>query len=465
MAKQYFQGNSGFKMLVDKNRDLDVQFKKLQDYRLNLYLETTDGKMTSGIVVLKLVSPDPATFNGIASILSGNKNTKMVVGKVNNEIDFTMPGLKLRLYKSGGKLTNVIDDEGNALTNKSPSTAQQEDAIRYMLEYLSLYGSIPSKDQINKECKFEFGKDWHESFIKTTDAVFSKIQNMKRYNFYRDSNKKKPAFLNQMTDEKILPDSKDNWNPADIWLIDKSKEHELHTEISIMYKNIIEGKSGIEDLNKFIEIQFDNLVIIGISLKKVSGSKASIHKIKFDSKITDSIKLKGPSGKFKFNTENSYFDVLINMDSYDSTVPYRFRFRPKGASGELKTYGEGQPQDAKVFDGAISSELIRKLYPTIEPWVKFVSSKMVTSANVYDTILSQSTDIKFVDFIKAEKFKMFEVEGLNKDLGNEYKVKRACVLLYYIWQFETCDQSSDFKQMYMAAKKMNSFSSVHYKVY
>ena len=35
---------------------------------------------------------------------------------------------------------------------------------------------------------------------------------MKSYNFYRDSNPKKPKFLNQLTDESILPDKKDNWN-------------------------------------------------------------------------------------------------------------------------------------------------------------------------------------------------------------------------------------------------------------
>ena len=33
---------------------------------------------------------------------------------------------------------------------------------------------------------------------------------MKSYNFYRDSNPKKPKFLNQLTDESILPDKKDN---------------------------------------------------------------------------------------------------------------------------------------------------------------------------------------------------------------------------------------------------------------
>ena len=72
---------------------------------------------------------------------------------------------------------------------------------------------------------------------------------------------------------------------------------------------------------------------------------------------------------------------------------------------------------------------------------------------------------KFARYIKANKFKFVTVSGIN-DKMSEYEVKRAVVLLYYIYSLETAtDPSAVYKSMYLAAKKMNAFSSVHYKVY
>ena len=85
-------------------------------------------------------------------------------------------------------------------------------------------------------------------------------------------------------------------------------------------------------------------------------------------------------------------------------------------------------------------------------------------STVSQTILSQTYDKQFAAFVKANKFKFVNVTGIADKLG-EYEVKRAVVLLYYIYKLETCDQKKIFKQMYLAAKKMNAFSSVHYKVY
>jgi hypothetical protein len=71
----------------------------------------------------------------------------------------------------------------------------------------------------------------------------------------------------------------------------------------------------------------------------------------------------------------------------------------------------------------------------------------------------------FAKYIKANKFKFVNVSGID-DKMPEYEVKRAVVLLYYIYSLETAkDPAKIYKEMYLAAKKMNAFSSVHYKVY
>ena len=56
--------------------------------------------------------------------------------------------------------------------------------------------------KINKKIGFQFGKDWYSSFTKSFDAFTKKIiskKNLKDYEFYRDSDKKKLEMLNQIT--------------------------------------------------------------------------------------------------------------------------------------------------------------------------------------------------------------------------------------------------------------------------
>lgn len=463
MAKKYFQGESGFKILAGTNAKLKTLFTKLKDYKLLLYLETEDGKVT-GIPRLKLVSDDIKIFQAIFKILSSEKTLESTLEKANNQALFVIGNQKFRLYKSGGRLTNIIDNDGNMLGNKTPSTAQQEDAVRFILEVGSK--GMPTKEAINKAAGFEFGKDWHDSFEKTYAGVLTIMPkaSLAQYNFYRDSNPKKIAFLNQITDEKYLPDSKDNWNPADVWAVKKSSEGKLGTEVSKLYIKLKEGKAGIEDLNGFVQKAFDSKELIGISLKKVAGPKATVIKVQVGSDMAKKISYVGTSSKFTYNVDSSYFDALLKFKAYGSDVLYRFRFRPRAASGQLKTYGEGQPQDAKVWDGAISSDLINRLFPKIQSWIKYCESEMKTMDNVYNTLVGQTKDKDFAKFIQANKYSLVTVNGINDKQPDSYKIRRAGVLLYYIWHLEKITDKKHFVEMYMAAKKMNAFSSVHYKV-
>jgi hypothetical protein len=463
MAKKYFQGESGFKVLAGSNNALKTLFTKLKDYKLLLYLETEDGKIT-GIPRLKLVSGDIKIFQAIFKILSSNKLIKATLEKANNQGLFVLGNQKFRLYKSGGRLTNIIDNDGNMIGNKKPSTAQQEDAVRYILEVGS--SGMPKKEAINKAAKFEFGKDWHDSFEKTYAGVLTIMNKSQlgQYNFYRDSNPKKAMFLNQLTNKKYLPDSKDNWNPSDIWAVKKASEGKLATAVDALHNKLKQRKAGIEDLNGFVEKVFDSKELIGISLKKVDSDKATVIKVEVGSDLAKKISFGGISSKFAYNVDGSYFDVLLKFKAYGDNILYRFRFRPRAASSQLKTYAEGQPQDAKVFDGAISSDLINRLFPEIQDWIKYCEKELKTMDNVYNTLVGQNKDKKFAQFIKAEKYSLLTVNGIKDKQADSYKIRRAGVLLYYIWHLEKITDKSQFVQMYMAAKKMNAFSSVHYKI-
>ena len=467
MSKQYFQGKAGFDMLVKKKPALKVIIPKLTTFAAVTYLETDDGKISGGVPMLKIV--DPKSFIDAVSAISTIKTVKITDQK-DNKFLIEVGSDKVNLYKSGGGYKNVIDQEGNALASKSPSTAQQEDGTRFCLEYYATNKKFPAKDLINKAVKFEFGKDWHDSFEKTINAVLTVIpkSSMGQYDFYRDSNPKKPMFLNQITDSKVLPDSKDNWNPSDIWAVKKTSAQKLGLAVDALHKKLLAKKAGIEDLNKFVEEKFTSKEIIGISLKKVAGPKATISKIEVDAKYIKSINFVGPWKKFDYKVSNSYFDLLPQFKVFKDSVNYRFRFRPRGASNELNTYGEGQPETAKVWDGAISRDMLNSEFPgmlTVISDMKKTPKVAGTVATQIATMGSLAVYKKFAAYVSANKFKFVTVSGIN-DKMPEYEVKRAVVLLYYIYALETAtDPAKVYKSMYLAAKKMNAFSSVHYKVY
>jgi len=360
------------------------------------------------------------------------------------------------------KTSKVKKKASKSKTASKPKTEQQEDGVRYLLES----GKLQSKQNINKAVGFSFGEDWHNSFERTFKGISENIMSpmvMKQYNFYRDSNPRKPQFLNQLTDARILPDSKDNWNPSDIWAVKKSKENSLRGEVDKLYKTVLKTKD-IEKLNDFVFKKFKSKDIIGISLKQVTTPKATVKKIQTDAKYMNSLRYDGILKKFEFDCGNSYFDILFKMKVFKETVEYRFRFRPRGASGQIKTFGEGQPIEQKTFDGAVSSDVVVNEFKDVRIFEGNVL-RIKTKNNVFNTLKTSNLNEDFVKFVEDDKFKFVKVSGIEDKLS-DYEIKRAIVLLYYIYNFEKArDKQNLFKKFYLAAKKMNEFSSIHFKVF
>ena len=460
MAKQYYQGDYGFKTILKRYPIFKSFVSVLSKDKSNLYLELDDTKL-GNTPKIKTIA-DVKEYDRILNLLTKVKGAKFKEKSKGNEYDISLGNLTWRFYRSGGRLQNVFDEKGNAKTASKPKTEQQEDGVRYLLESAKLQ----SKQDINKAIGFNFGEDWHNSFEKTFKGISDNIMQptiMKQYNFYRDSNPRKPKFLNQLTDARILPDSKDNWNPSDIWAVKKTSENKLISEVNNLF-NIVLKTKDIEKLNSFIFQKFQSKDIIGISLKQVTTPKATVKKIQTDAKFMNSLKYDGILKKFEFNASNSYFDILFKMKAFKETVNYRFRFRPRGASGQVKTFGEGQPVEQKTFDGAVSSDVVVSEFRDVRTFENNVL-KVKTKNNVLTTLKTSNLNEDFVDFVIDDKFKFVKVSELEDKLS-DYEIKRAIVLLYYIYNFETASNKQRvFKRFYLAAKKMNEFSSIHYKVF
>lgn len=471
MAKIYHQGKSGFDLLTEQKpqykrpmMDLKSDLTKMKSSGL-LYLETQDNKVI-GTPIFKVITSDLSVFNNLVTKIAQNKNFKLKVVKPDNTVDYTASSVVFKLYRSGGGFANVIDENGDSIGKVKPKTSQQEDGTTFCLNE----GKMPTKMKINKTVGFDFDKSWHNSFEKTFKVVqkeFLKFgKSLSNYNFYRDSDKKKPDFLNLITDQAILPDNKDNWNPTDVWAVLKTKMTELRKPIIELHGKIKNEKANIFTLNKFLEEKFKKKEIIGISLKKIDSGEGSIKTIQVDANFVKKTDYTGVHEKFNFKVDNSYFEIYLKFKSMKKEMPYKFVFRPRGKSGDLAVYGEGREINSGHFDGAISAVLVNKLFPDLSEMLTYIKSQKKVMSTVYDAVKTQTQDMEFKKFVDQKSYVHFNVENLKSNL-DDFKVRRGMMLLYFIYQFEKMTDSikkDKFKQMYLSGKKMNEFSSIHYKV-
>ena len=101
MAKQYYQGDFGFKTILKRYPNFKSFVSVLKKDKSNLYLETNDGVM-SNIPLVKTIA-DPKEFNRVLSVLSNVKGVKFNEKTRDNIIDVTVGQLTWRYYRSGGR--------------------------------------------------------------------------------------------------------------------------------------------------------------------------------------------------------------------------------------------------------------------------------------------------------------------------------------------------------------------------
>ena len=469
----YLQGIQGLDYLskvtgYKKPMTILKSYLKNNGKRKTLHLKFNDGELdevVSGVYQLKINPSDKNFLNDLRDELEDN----------GEDIDKskTKPGQTItfksgfQLYLSGRTLSNVVDESGSSVAAKKPTNDQQEDGFIINIKE----GKLLDHLVVNSKIGFVFSKDWYQSYVKSfkafTDSIIKK-GSLSDYDYYRDSDKKKLEMLNQITDPAILPSSKDNWNPSDMWCVQKSEISRLEKAIDKLYQERIKNSNvSIEKVNKFIETQFKNKSLIGVSLKQVIGNTGKANKITKDAKYIDSVKFLRFGTKMEYDVTKTYFDINVKMSCIkNDTLDYIFRFRPRGSSSATTQNAEGRLSGSGPADGAIDKKnVISVLFPNADTIAKEQIGKSKTIVDAIDFLVKNNKKYKDLQtWVTKGKYKFLNISNLNKKT-DERTIRVGLLNLNYVYLIDTyTNQKEMYKKFYLAAKKVNAFSSIHYKI-
>ena len=167
----------------------------------------------------------------------------------------------------------VLNYEKFKLFEESQLTIKQESTSLLFFKNMIEKGKLPNETQIKRSYP-EIDQSWRSSFKKQTDLLMDWWETIPQKNKYKYSHTK--GFMKFIVDaiRRCGINKKDNWNPADVWLVDKNKEKEIQYNIRKILSDlkITQDKSiVIEKINTYMRKLFNDKDLIGISLKKTKA--------------------------------------------------------------------------------------------------------------------------------------------------------------------------------------------------
>jgi hypothetical protein len=173
-------------------------------------------------------------------------------------------------------------------------------------------------------------KDWLKTFFLQQKTMLQEFSNPQFTEFNREYGFMK--FISDLVKNKFGISKKDSWDPADIWCI-KNEDKVINEIKKIVEKNEYET---ITELNVLLRTYFKKKIIVGVSLKKVSGKQALYEEINvendleylnkdytFDvSQIKIDLSMK-PGREIKLGTQDT--TIFVDAIEGDKKITYKYQ--------------------------------------------------------------------------------------------------------------------------------------------
>lgn len=246
-------------------------------------------------------------------------------------------------------------------------TAVGESAQCYFLSAAIDGAKLFTKEELDKStgaCQTNLGyetvmKELTDDWLISAKLGAAKLKQWlpkagKNYTFHRGSAwvKKMETAFKVCNDKDPAFSDVNKWTPADIWIVDKS-----------MLNHDLKKYDDWKKLNRFIEEQYLERKIIGVSLKKASGTSAKISEKNLTGAKKPEYLYEGFSiGSTFFASKDSY--LYFGNDQKMQFRTFSSAFIPSAWQGEIKGANANQ---GKMGGGGVQTAVSRKVSYKLTP--------------------------------------------------------------------------------------------------
>jgi hypothetical protein len=167
------------------------------------------------------------------------------------------------------------------MAGSAKDTAKQENGSKvYFKKYIES-SKKPTENELFSEVvsvypdlakKPDLREIWMTTYAKQASALKSYLKTSKGYNYYRDERDGFMDYIESIAKSRCGVSTKDNWDPADIYMVKKQKESAIRKKINAI-TNSEEEVANILSLNAYMRELIVSKDLVPVSLKAIKTNK------------------------------------------------------------------------------------------------------------------------------------------------------------------------------------------------
>ena len=323
--------------------------------------------------------------------------------------------------------------------------------------------------------------DWYNTFQHTRPAVKKIVGTINSYDIIHDATDKS-NFGTTITEflKKAKIGNSNSWNPADIYVIKKSKRANIIKEM----KEIVETydiSDGLVNMfnNKLYKLYTDGL-LYPISLKQIISEKANvdytnvpgaIKVANYDiqiAKFNCNLDIKGKEiGLFTFLNKDTKKQINLQVRGF----PHSY------GVAQTEITSDGTPSGGrlgkiptKVVDSVMSQYKDARInsiryFGTPKPFESFDKNKIKETYKMYETVIKESKVSNQKSLRYKEYVKIINIAKSNMDIAKNMAMKIQGLKIMHFFVKNKKDLSGIMNKMINGAKKISDSNGFFIKLY
>ena len=345
------------------------------------------------------------------------------------------------------------------------ATAKQENATRFFCEKFIETGRPPPIVEVSKIYP-DVDEEWEDTFSKQAVSLKKWLQGNKGYNYSRDTGIM--PIVENIALQKCGVRAKDNWNPADIYIVKKVEEKNIVKELESIGNLAIDKDLKLDALNEYMRELFVKKQLVGISLKKL-GAVARLEvtnvrkidksidisivedSIKLDLDLNDADEFVTGEMAFAINVKGAKVNVQIRAFSGGERESTQMDMTETGATAKLGKVSSIVAIDPYIKKLGLKRRMGREL-PTVGHWtsgqintyiteyekirdVRIGGNKIYWGTSKWEESLRRAIQIEHDNPRTASqlstKLQCFEWVNILNTIDNKGKLQEFLTILYY----------------------------------